>query len=123
MEPVSFAYDKANLNGDVRHTVCVRIVVVATLLSIALTGIGCANVHIPVRNDTGAEVEVSICTDGVLGVAPGDTFHADGVPQQGDLLCLVSRNDGPERCVAIPSAQHADGAFPLSRARPSSKCP
>ena len=97
----------------------------AVLLPLALAFSGCATVDITVSNDTGGHVRISACVDDSADVDAGDTFVAEGVPDDDHLFCLVTPDDKSEQCVAIPHANEIDGTFPLSRAipEPMTKCP
>lgn len=94
------------------------------LFVFVLTGVGCADVHVAVRNDTGSDVEVAGCVEDTLGVGAGDTFTADAVPQNGNLYCVLLGRDGVERCVSIPNVEGVRGTYPLSRTGrvPLSRC-
>ncbi len=97
----------------------------AVVLLSALAIVGCASVDVSMRNDSGTDLRISACVDDTINVAAGETFRVGGVPEQGDLLCLVIHHDGSELCVAVPNAKDIDGTFPLSRAIPvaMSRCP
>ena len=60
------------------------------------------HVAIRVRNDTGAYVRVSGCVDDAADIEAGETFDAEGVPENDRLLCSVTPSQGPGRCAAVP---------------------
>ena len=102
-----------------------RLVLILLLAVSVAVGPGCASVEVPVRNDTGSAVSISACVDDTVSVGIGGTFHASGVPQDDDLLCLVIHNDQSEKCIAIPHPEGMHGTYLLSRAAkvPMSRCP
>jgi hypothetical protein len=86
--------------------------------------VGCANVKIHIKNDTGTYVRIANCVDDSADIEPGETFDVGGVPSHGELLCTVSPNQEHTHCVAIPNAQAVHGTFLLSHAIrvPKSRC-
>lgn len=89
---------------------------VLSVLGIAVVLVVTAN-HVTVRvhNDTGSFVRVSLCVDDVSDVEPGEDFEAGGVPEENRLLCRVTPNQGPERCVAVKVPRSAHETALLSR--------
>lgn len=102
-----------------------RLVLIFLLVVSGVVIAGCASVEVPVQNDTGSAVSVSACVDDTVSVGVGGIFHASGVPQDNDLLCLVIHNDQSEKCIAIPHPEGIQGTYLLSRAVkvPMSRCP
>lgn len=109
------------LKGKKLSRLALILLVVASTVVIS----GCDSVGVLVRNDTGADVHISACVDDTVSVAAGDTFHASGVPQDNELLCLVIHNEQSEICIAISNPEEIHGTYLLSRATkvPLSQCP
>ncbi len=61
-------------------------------------------VSVTVRNDTRAWVRIADCVDDAEDVSTGETFTAEGIPEHGQLFCVVTPAAGPSRCVAVPQA-------------------
>ena len=96
------------------------------VIVVSVAAMGCANtVNITVRNDTGEDLRIAHCVDDALNLNAGQTFHAYGIPQEGNLICRVTRDEGAlQKCVSFPNADAITGTYPLSRAVrvPLSRC-
>jgi hypothetical protein len=113
MHPVLVRVGTLTSNGDLSARRRLRSGAVLVLLPLMLVSTGCANVHVSVRNDTGAEVRIARCVDDSADVEAGDTFTAEGVPQHNELSCRVTHNNGSQLCVSIPTVSNT---YSLSRA-------
>lgn len=123
--PKAWLCGKVELQTVKQHPRQVRRGLLAVVLGL-LVGIagGCGNVMVPVGNDTGAYVRVADCVDDSADVEPNETFDANGIPSNDELVCLVTRSHGFEQCVAIPHVHTIHGTFPLSHAieTPMTRC-
>jgi hypothetical protein len=112
--------------GKASEAVLLRLVLIALVAVLAIAIAGCAtSVQVSVRNNTGSAVSVTACVDDTVNVAAGQTFHASGVPQDNQLLCLLIHNEESEQCIAILDPERIDGTYLLSRAAKvsMSRCP
>lgn len=81
-------------------------VVIGTFLLMLLSGCVPATTTVAVKNDTGHEVELSLCDDNPVAVSEGDTVRVHPLANAKHPSCFVSILDGPISvgCLSLASA-------------------
>lgn len=72
-------------------------------------------VSVSVRNDSHLTVIVRDCGSDASFIEPGKVFQAEGLPEHGQITCLVSYYENQEQCMAIPHVRSIKGTIALSQ--------